>query len=280
MSSNKDNPNRISRRSVLQSSAVVTGMGGLISTVSANENSNNADQAFDAAIQVFEATGSTEKFKKVLENNGLNVVSKEKTFQVPVNSTDDESSDGISTQALDTRDFNLFISLAKYANNSGVQVFSHWTHEVDYSLPDNDSGEKPDDIAGFGFAEDDYILDDWQSDEYTDRKEYNASGIAFEYCDACCGLYEDATGTCTPQGEEFEIDGWCQIQLSPKTSGTKDHIYFDYHHLFSNISVDGIGISSGGISVTVSEEQKSWHRDARMNPNDVDDGDVSTKEPY
>lgn len=207
----------------------------------------------------------------------MEVATKERQWQVPAAPVADESAGGISTQTLDSNDFSLFMSIAHSSNSGRIQVFSNWTHEVTYSLWDNEAGEKPNDITGFGFAEADYLLDDWQSSEYVDRTDYSASGIAFEYCDSCCGLYEDATGSCTPQGEEFEIEGWCQVQLSPKTGGTKDHVYFDYHHLFSEVVVDGIGISSSGISVTLSEEQNSWNKDARIHQDRVEEGDSSRR---
>jgi len=200
-----------------------------------------------------------------LKNNGVKIVTNDIEYSVPASVG--SGADKASIQKLNQ--MNCDIELTVFRSGDEIAVDAAWTHEVNYDWWNNESGKKPDDIVGISFAEDDYVLESWSSGSYTERKEHNPSAIAFEYCDACCEQYEEAAGSCTPQGETFEIDDWAWVVLSEKTTGTKDHIYFDYHHLFSEAVVESVTYSSDGVSVTLSEEENSWHIDDRIHEDDA-----------
>lgn len=266
MRSKNDTSDRgIGRRTLLKRTGVALTGVGFTSTAVASRQS--ADELYRAAREVRNRTDSVEKFRNLLRSQGARVAAKDVSFTVPWDGSG-QSSDGVSAQKLDQADCTLSMTMTIYTNIGDTDPFVDldWEHTVSYTLLDNDVGERPYDIVGLSWEQRDYDLksDSWYGGNSTWKRKYSNDGVAFNYDDAACVEYEDATGSCTPQGETFTIRDSCGCQVIPDETSDASlrTVYADYWHTYKQTEITSVSISSSGeVSVTLSDNTYRWLRE-------------------
>lgn len=246
--------------------------GAFIPVTGKARETTKGTEKYRAALRVREKTGSNKMFRRVLQNQGAKIATKDLRFTAPWDVSEGE----VSAQKLDQADCNLEMTMIIYKDYPEKPwIDLNWEHTVSYTLSDNDAGEPPYDIIGLSFEQRDYDLvsGSWYGGNSTEKRNYNNYGVSFNYCDACCREYEDATGDCTPEGETFTIRDSCGMRVV--TDETSDPslrtVYADYWHTYKDITIESVTISSSGhVSVTVSDETKKWLKETDISEDEAE----------
>lgn len=271
MADNNSN-GRLNRRRFL--TAVGAGSAGSFVPTVGGARTGPPQARYKKALAVREATGSNAAFREELRDQGATFSAQDTEFSVPWQDPD-QNGGGVSTLALDKADCSLQLTLTCFSDYVDyIYADLYWEHDVGYNSYDNDAGEQPYDIVGLSYEERDYDLvsDSWYGGNSTSKRKYNNSGVAFNYCDACCREYKDETGDCSPQGESFTISDYCGMRIKPDETSDPDYrdVYADYWHTYQTVVVEGVSISSSGdVSVTISNEEKKWLREDDANEGDA-----------
>lgn len=267
----------LSRRKLLKTAGAAAVGTSLIPAIGTAKENPSADEMYRAARQVREQTGSTEKFRRVLKNQGAEIATKDIQFKAPWwGPAQTESDGGISPQKLDSADCSLQMTMTIYTNvSSNPYVDLSWEHTVTYDVWDNDVGEQPYDIAGLTYEQRDYDLvsGSWYGGNSTSKRSYNNYGVAFNYADASCQEIVDATGECTPNGQTFTQKDSCGMQIIPDetTDPSLRTVYADYWHTYQATTIQSVSISSAGeVSVTLSDETYKWLKEADISEDEAD----------
>lgn len=183
-----------------------------------------------------------------------------------------ESDDvGPSINQLSSGDVSISITYVIY-DGGGNEVDFDWTLDppgyAESTLTENT--QKPDDIAGIGWSDNDYVKDgDVYFDSYgshlSSANSVTSAGAVVQWNDGGAGL--DAA-----QNGESTASGFFGIPVAPRTGSDPDQrrIYVDYYHRWLAGRITGISFGTGGPSVGFSFETQYWVKEEDKYEKDVE----------
>lgn len=199
---------------------------------------------------------------QLLQMDGVSVYALDREFVLSDDGTAYQESGDLSTQKLDK----------SHVTQSATLTLDRDTNEyaADHSLRIRMKngyygGEKPYDFLSIGWDEHHYNYLDYDTGFRINRRRYDGNGIAFEYPD-----WKDY-----PYGageEEYYRYATAFMEAESGTTAGDRQVRFDYRHTWNDVTVESVSISStGGLSVTLSNQKKGWQPPMQMYLNEDED---------
>lgn len=242
------------RRSVLKISSALIATASGIGTVSGS--SKDFDAIYSEALDIKRSTEGVKDFHAFLQENEFNTYHRheEKTFDA------DDSEDGYSSQQLDLTVMDGDITLSQSCNAEYTWVDFTWRHDVRSGY---DFAQAPVDIVGMYWSSTDYnrITDTSYAGSHVCSPEVDGTcgdlhpnGIAFEYNDSL-----DQGGSST---DYIGSDAGLKVKKYDMDDDPEDRIILiEYAHLYNQGTVESIGISTGGLSLTLGVDTRRENKD-------------------
>ncbi len=225
----RDRPFKISRRSVLKTTAV--GLAGVTgSTVSAAASSSPS--ALDVATQIRTETGDNDAFVEYLEERGFSVKTRQQEFAVPTKSSDDGSVGTMSYNDSDdlTVSFN-FLERGPPGGSRDWWLDGHFEWAVSGGVRGGDRCGA-DDVISFHWSQGEFdlmgteVVDGWNENRiYTHSYEHDQN-VVWKFDD--CGVGPGAIYNGTVRAD---------IKAQNPNEGK---FLMKYHHTWDSTSITGI----------------------------------------
>ena len=225
------------RRTFLQTAGIA--LAGVPTAAAARGDDQH--RVIEQARRVRRRTGSVERFREYLRARGFGVAGVDRTYTV--------RKGDVSTQKLDEADLSISISLADACYGGGqywADLYWDWA-DSDW----DDGGEAPADIAGFHWDSQDWYVadDDYYTDGAVSYRKSGPEGVAFDFDDSAGDGGDNHSCTCMVRTKDDSIDPYAR------------QVFADYIHTYSNVTISGVGISTSGLTVNLSDESEKWHTD-------------------
>jgi hypothetical protein len=246
----------IGRRTYLRTAA--TGLAGTAGFASTAAGKRDGKEIVEQSLRVKDATNSIDRWHEYLRDRGFGVASDSHRFAIDV--------DGPSTDHYKDQKFlDITITLSIDCSYDGTYYTDlSWTYEEDGAWLHDAAGAPPVDIAGIGYHIDWWDLESYTISETTSMSEYvsyrdgtaDGTGPGFEMDDDAMSYY----------GDDDDIH-WCGLYIEPIGDYDSDErrLQGGYTHTWKEVTIDSVSVSyPGGVSVSVSDETKSWDTDTEQ----------------
>lgn len=212
------------------------------------------DKLVEISRRIREKTGSTQRQHEFLRNHGVGTALETDTLRLG-------QSGGVGTQELSEDQISLYFSLYSDCNSDG---YADGTYKLEFAWDYSaftSSGEKSHDFVGIAWKNGTWEYETANTDDLTTSDSY----ISYE-------------GGSSTSGPAFNIDDWNPfiqeynyVSVDVNWVGDQDEQDIDtvsasYTHTYNEVNIDSVGVSfPAGVSVTVSDDSKSWSKDTEDN---------------
>lgn len=261
----ENNPgSSLNRRNALKTLGAGVASLSVLGGVSSAKSQDKSDKIYQQALKVREKTGSVARYRQFLKNHGFGVATDDSAYIV--------GNSDVSTNYLDKADLEIYFTLSSgnctsYDDNYYADINWKWSKDWD------DQGETPRDQIGIRWDDTHLLLPNEGGDEYySDNYEYN-------YCTNGGLCYSGQASQYSHSGGEGIVFGYmdrgsaadgnhhyggCKLRKISDQDNQNIQLRGDYEHNWSS-TVDSIGISYGGLTVTYADSgDHSWQVDRKQ----------------
>lgn len=260
-------------KTVSGSIAAVGITSGISSAQQQSRSKSQFARIYDQAINILDRTGKQELFNEHFEKNGYVVQSEEITPSLNGEQIGSLFSERASVQReWPTNIFSWDVSFIKpiYGEDYALTVGWDW-ETVNCMAQTND----PEDVVGAYWSNRHFNNPiDVRFGDYVEYADRSPNGIAAKYDHEKQSWDNDPCpdGDIGAGPDRFGSYMSCRMNEASTNESDRDRgIIMEYEHTYEDVTINGISISNGGLSVTLSDEEHSWTEDERVDVTDTID---------